>query len=394
MRLNPESLANVSGRHPWRTLGAWLVVIAAMAVVSSRLLTGVLTDDIAFTNQPESVKAQDVIDAKFGGGTRDTEFFVVSSKTQPWGPKYAAFVQQLKQDTQVLGSKDISGPVTTYADALGLQQMLFTPDQHAVFLVLQIRGAPGPVIARLSEAVAKAAPVMFDAQVLTPEQLAQLSGAAGGGAESGPAQADPPEAFVMVHSAAAFTNNLQFLNAVQTVETAVTRAGGSRLAAPPYSGYDAMQQAGSLVSLDRHTTLVAVPIPKPSEAIVADLREVADNAANDTYTVQVAGQAALFADFMKLAEEDMRKSESIGLVVALIVLIVVFGSILAAILPLVMGLFAIAVSLGLVALVGQLFHFNFFVENMITMIGLAVGIDYSLFIVSRYREERKKGYEK
>jgi RND superfamily putative drug exporter len=97
---------------------------------------------------------------------------------------------------------------------------------------------------------------------------------------------------------------------------------------------------------------------------------------------------------MKLAEEDMRKSESIGLVVALIVLIVVFGSVVAAVLPLLMGLFAIGVSLGLVALVGQIWHFNMFVENMITMIGLAVGIDYSLFIVSRYREERGTGLDK
>ena len=75
-------------------------------------------------------------------------------------------------------------------------------------------------------------------------------------------------------------------------------------------------------------------------------------------------------------------------------LIVVFGSIVAAVLPIVMALFAIMVALGLVALVGQLFSFNLFVENMVTMIGLAVGIDYSLFIVSRYREERKKGFAK
>ena len=49
---------------------------------------------------------------------------------------------------------------------------------------------------------------------------------------------------------------------------------------------------------------------------------------------------------------------------------------------------------GIVALIGRSCEFNLFVTNMISMIGLAVGIDYSLFIVSRYREERKKGYEK
>jgi hypothetical protein len=75
------------------------------------------------------------------------------------------------------------------------------------------------------------------------------------------------------------------------------------------------------------------------------------------------------------------------------VLIVVFGSIVAAVLPIVMALFATACVIGL-GLIGQLVEFNLFVTNMVTMIGLAVGIDYSLFIVSRYREERKKGFPK
>ncbi|MFB3739800.1 MAG: MMPL family transporter, partial [Candidatus Velamenicoccus archaeovorus] len=112
------------------------------------------------------------------------------------------------------------------------------------------------------------------------------------------------------------------------------------------------------------------------------------------FTVQVAGQGALQADFTKIAEEDLRKGESSGIGIALIVLIVVFASLVAAVVPIVMALFAIVVALGLVALIGQLFQFNLFVENMVTMIGLAVGIDYSLFIVSRYREERKKGFDK
>src|SRR5207249_11958016 len=76
------------------------------------------------------------------------------------------------------------------------------------------------------------------------------------------------------------------------------------------------------------------------------------------------------------------------------VLIVVFAAVVAALLPIVMAIFAIAVALGLVALIGLLFDFNLFVTNMVTLIGLAVGLDYSLFIVSRYREGRKKGFDK
>jgi RND superfamily putative drug exporter len=391
MKLNPESLAKATSRHPWRTIGAWVALIVAMGLVSAKLLTGVLSDDVAFTNEPEAVKAQTVIDEKFGGAAGFTEYFVVQSASTAWGESFAAHVQDLKARTEALGPDVIAGPVTTYADAEAAVAQLYTPDGHGVLLVLQIRENPGFVITKLGDAVARATPEGFQAQILTPQQLAELSG---GGSSPGPPQADPPEAFVLVTNPYAVTGNVQFLSAVRAIETAVTRTGGSDLTAPPYSGFDATQQATALISRDQHTTLVAVPIVEQSESIVSDLRRVAGAATNETYTVQVAGQAALFADFMRLADEDMKKSESIGLLVALIVLIVVFGSILAAVLPLVMGLFAIGVSLGLVALVGQLFHFNMFVENMITMIGLAVGIDYSLFIVSRYREERKKGFEK
>jgi RND superfamily putative drug exporter len=95
-----------------------------------------------------------------------------------------------------------------------------------------------------------------------------------------------------------------------------------------------------------------------------------------------------------MAEEDLARGEMLGIGVALVVLVAVFAAVVAALVPIVLALFAIVVALGLVALIGQLFDFNLFVQNMVTMIGLAVGIDYSLFIVSRYREERKKGFAK
>jgi RND superfamily putative drug exporter len=205
---------------------------------------------------------------------------------------------------------------------------------------------------------------------------------------------DPPEAVVLVSSADVTTLVPSFQDAVKQVKVAITRVAGSRLPSPPMSGFDARQQAASLVSADGRTTLIPVPVVKMSEDNVQALRDIAGRASTSGFTVQVAGGGALYADMMKLVEEDMRKSEGIGLGIALLVLIVVFAAVLAALLPIVMGLFAIAVALGLVALIGQLFSFNLFVENMITMIGLAVGIDYSLFIVSRYREERKKGFDK
>jgi RND superfamily putative drug exporter len=105
----------------------------------------------------------------------------------------------------------------------------------------------------------------------------------------------------------------------------------------------------------------------------------------------VAGPATLENDFIRLAEEGLQRGESIGLLVALVVLVFVFGGVAAGLVPIILAVMAIAVSLGAAAVFGFAFDLPFFIANIITMLGLAVGIDYSLLIVSRYREERAAG---
>ncbi|MEW6060080.1 MAG: MMPL family transporter [Actinomycetota bacterium] len=392
MRLNPESLAQASSRHPWRTIGAWLLLIAAMGVVSALLLGGVLSNEVAFTNEPESEKAQKVIDAKFATSTLDTEYMVVSSNTQrTWDPAYPHFVQRLKADVERLGRGVVAGPVLTFVDVEAQAAQLFTPDRRGTLVMVQLTGDPAPVIAKLEESLPSAAPQGFQARMLSLEELTELMK----GTQQEVELTDLPEAVILVSSPTATIIEPAFAEAAQTVKRTIVGTAGRALASPPFSGFDARQQAASLVSSDGRTTLVPVPITEAtSSAIVEDLREVASANSNNAFTVQVAGQAALFEDMVNLAEEDVRSAESMGLLFALVVLVVVFGSIVAALLPILMGLFAIAVALGLVAVIGQVVDFTFFVTNMITMVGLAVGIDYSLFIVSRYREERKKGFEK
>jgi RND superfamily putative drug exporter len=391
MKVNPESLAGVSSRHPWRTLAAWLVLLVAMGMVSATLLSGVLTDDVEFTNNPDSIRAQDVIDAKFSAGVpKDIEFLVVSSPTvRTWDPAYPAFVQRLKRSIERLGPGVVDGSVSTFVDADAQAAQLFAPDGHGVFVVTQLSRDGRPLLQAIGRAAAAAAPAGFTASVVPAEQPPAL-----GADTSATPGANPPELVVGVSSPDVTTLVPSFAAATKQVQIAITRAAGSALATPPVSGFDAQAQARSLVSADSRTTLVGVPVADINEDVVRELRSVATKASGGAYQVQVAGQAALFADMMKLAEDDMRKSESIGLAVALLVLIVVFAAVLAAVLPIVMGLFAIAVALGLVTLIGELYQLNMFVENILTMVGLAVGIDYSLFIVSRYREERKKGFDK
>ena len=100
------------------------------------------------------------------------------------------------------------------------------------------------------------------------------------------------------------------------------------------------------------------------------------------FRVWVAGEATAAKDSNTIAEEDLRQGETIGIVAAMVILIVVFGAVAAAVVPVVLAITAaIGVALGLVSLLGLAFDLSFFVTNMVTMIGLAVGIDYSLFIV-------------
>ncbi|MGH2789900.1 MAG: MMPL family transporter [Actinomycetota bacterium] len=156
-------------------------------------------------------------------------------------------------------------------------------------------------------------------------------------------------------------------------------------------------QDPSMVSDDGRTTLMPVVFP--------DIRNLADHLptidalveeGNDSGAITATSFGAITSeeDFSTIAEEDLRRGESFGILVALVVLVLVFGALVAGVIPIVMGVASIAIAIGLVALVGRAVDFSFFVTNMITMMGLAVGIDYSLFIVSRYREERFKGLEK
>ncbi len=106
------------------------------------------------------------------------------------------------------------------------------------------------------------------------------------------------------------------------------------------------------------------------------------------------GQATIGNDFERLAQEGLEKGETIGVVVALIVLLVVIGAAVASGLPILLAIAAIAAAIGVTAFIGNYMSLSFFVVNFITMIGLAVGIDYALFIVARYREERVRGFDK
>ena len=151
-----------------------------------------------------------------------------------------------------------------------------------------------------------------------------------------------------------------------------------------------------LVSADRGTTIISLQLTgsiaeatKNAEELI-HLVEQADH--QDGFRVLVAGDATIAFENSELSESDLVQGERIGIPVALLILLVLFGAVVAALIPIGLAAFSIMVALAIVALIGNIFgELVLFVQLWITMIGLAVGIDYSLFVVSRFREELAQG---
>ena len=152
------------------------------------------------------------------------------------------------------------------------------------------------------------------------------------------------------------------------------------------------------VSPDRKTTIMPF-------RLVGDLNEAEGHAEHildivkaadgtDGFRVLTSGTASISVEQNELALHDLEQGERIGIPVALLILLALFGTVVAALAPVGLAIVAIVVALGIVAVIGQAFQLVFFVTLMVTMIGLAVGIDYSLLIISRFREEMERGLGK
>ena len=151
--------------------------------------------------------------------------------------------------------------------------------------------------------------------------------------------------------------------------------------------YAGTRQAG-LVSPDGHTTyaLVGLNASTPeAQRLVPELKRLLPG--DSWLQVLVTGGPAAYADIELVSHRDLERAERVSLPLALVALVVIFGSIIAAGMPVLVGGISVLVTLGLVFLLGQVVEMSIFVQNIATMLGLGVSIDYALFMVSRFREE-------
>jgi uncharacterized membrane protein YdfJ with MMPL/SSD domain len=148
------------------------------------------------------------------------------------------------------------------------------------------------------------------------------------------------------------------------------------------------------VSQDGTTLLTSIDVFEEASGDINTLLHVSEEFTDGQFEFYMIGNASINHVFEELADTDLQKGESIGIAVALIILALVFGAVVAAFVPILLAIIAIIVAIGLTPLVTPFVELNSFVPNIMTMMGLAVGIDYSLFILSRYREERGRGLDK
>jgi RND superfamily putative drug exporter len=200
---------------------------------------------------------------------------------------------------------------------------------------------------------------------------------------------------VIVRSATTTTDDPAFKAYVTRLQADIAALGPGVV-----DGVASAWQGGdeTLIAADGRTTILPVVMAgdiTTAEENIDKVHAIVHEAnGRDGFETLVTGTASISSDFSQTAESDLRKGEGIGVPIALIILLLVFGTFVAASLPLFLSLIAITFAIALTAVLGQGFDVSVFALNVISMMGLATGIDYSLFIVSRYREERLKGRDK
>jgi RND superfamily putative drug exporter len=136
----------------------------------------------------------------------------------------------------------------------------------------------------------------------------------------------------------------------------------------------------------------------PVESLVPQLHQQATSLANQlrgrypAVKLQLTGELPLNFDIRKASADEVNRSESLVIPATLALLLLAFGSIVAAVIPLAVGQLAIATTLAITALLAQRFHLSILVQNLATMLGLGLGIDYALLMVSRFREAVSAGH--
>ncbi len=160
--------------------------------------------------------------------------------------------------------------------------------------------------------------------------------------------------------------------------------------------YDNPDDPGHLsrhVSIDGHRVAAFVEFNGTEEEIAKELGAIRDAVNSDEMEVLVTGSLIIDTDFDRMLKDDQIRAEIIGIPLSLIILLFVFRTVVASLLPMAVALCMFPMATGVSYFISSWFSMTQYSVSMITLIGLAVSIDYSLFMISRFREELGKGQD-
>jgi RND superfamily putative drug exporter len=193
-------------------------------------------------------------------------------------------------------------------------------------------------------------------------------------------------AVAVFRSNSATVDDATFKSQVTSAADALSRVHGVRNVQTFYSSNNPL-----LVSADRHTTFALVPLEGKEgdiQELVPELRASIKDVALEHY---LTGTPAVNSDLQSTSEDDLQRSEKFTVPIVIILLLLVFRTAVAAVLPQLIGAFSIVLALAGMYLVSTQTEVSIFALNVTTMIGLGLGIDFSLVLANRFREELSDG---
>ena len=196
---------------------------------------------------------------------------------------------------------------------------------------------------------------------------------------------------VMVQNKNASVRDPEFKAVVADVEAAIKNDRGVNNISSPYGEGNEGQ-----LSKDGHSALITFELPdkdgQAEDLVEAPLATVAKlDKQHAGYSVEQFGDASADRALSQAFSDDFKRAEITSLPITLIILILAFGALLAAFVPLLLAITAVAAAIGLIGPISQIWPVDESINSVVLLIGLAVGVDYALFYIRREREERARG---
>ena len=194
---------------------------------------------------------------------------------------------------------------------------------------------------------------------------------------------------LVLHSDSLSAQDPDFRQTFEAVRAALQAAPGVGAVTDPYAAPERS------ISPDGHTLTASVGLTDDQDAALHHADELNEAVAKASGGSQVqallTGAAPFYSVFSETTTHDLERAEKVALPISLLILILAFGSLVAAGMPLALALLSLAISFGVISLIASVTTVSIFAQNVASMIGIGVGIDYSLFILNRYREGLRGG---